>query len=69
MTDRMATVGINVSPIQLRSPGFAASVADILGSCGVGTEFPVGPEVTEGLDMDMQLEVLKCISDLPSAWR
>ena len=63
MTDRMATVSVNVSPIQLRSPGFAASVADILSSCGVnGSRLAL--EVTEGLDMDMQLEVLKCISDL-----
>lgn len=63
MTDRMATVSVNVSPIQLRSPGFAASVADILARCGVcGSRLAL--EVTEGLDMDMQSEVLKCIADL-----
>uniref|UniRef100_UPI003F21FB80 putative bifunctional diguanylate cyclase/phosphodiesterase n=1 Tax=Rhizobium sp. F40D2 TaxID=3453141 RepID=UPI003F21FB80 len=63
MTDRMATVSVNVSPIQLRSPGFAANVADILIRCGVsGSRLAL--EVTEGLDMDMQSEVLKCIADL-----
>jgi len=63
MTDRMATVSVNVSPIQLRSPGFAASVADILSGCGVsGSRLAL--EVTEGLDMDMQSEVLRCITDL-----
>ena len=63
MTDRMATVSVNVSPIQLRSPDFAASVADILDRCGVcGSRLAL--EVTEGLDMDMQSEVLKCIADL-----
>ncbi|ANL75549.1 GGDEF/EAL domain-containing protein (plasmid) [Rhizobium phaseoli] len=63
MTDRMATVSVNVSPIQLRSPGFAASVGDILARCGVsGSRLAL--EVTEGLDMDMQSEVLKCVADL-----
>lgn len=63
MSDRMATVSVNVSPIQLRSPGFAASVADILAGCGVsGSRLAL--EVTEGLDMDMQSDVLKCIADL-----
>jgi diguanylate cyclase (GGDEF)-like protein len=63
MTDRMATVSVNVSPIQLRAPGFAASVADILEGCGIsGSRLAL--EVTEGLDMDMQSEVLKCVADL-----
>ena len=63
MTDRMATVSVNVSPVQLRSPGFAASVGDILKECGIsGSRLAL--EVTEGLDLDMQAEVLKCIADL-----
>ncbi|KRB55332.1 diguanylate cyclase [Rhizobium sp. Root708] len=65
MTDRMATVSVNVSPIQLRAPGFAASVAEILKECGVGGS-RLALEVTEGLDMDMRSEVFKCIADLRS---
>jgi diguanylate cyclase (GGDEF)-like protein len=63
MTDRMATVSVNVSPVQLRSPGFAASVADILKECGIsGSRLAL--ELTEGFDLDMQDEVLRCVADL-----
>lgn len=56
-------VSINVSPIQLKSPGFATSVAAILGQYGVsGTKLAF--EITEGLEMDMNSDVLRCISNL-----
>ncbi|WFU12772.1 GGDEF and EAL domain-containing protein (plasmid) [Rhizobium sp. CB3090] len=62
-SDRMTTVSVNVSPVQLRSPGFAMSVAAILEETGVsGSRLAL--EVTEGLDMEMQPEVLQCIADL-----
>ncbi|WP_442967581.1 putative bifunctional diguanylate cyclase/phosphodiesterase [Rhizobium sp. BR 362] len=62
-SDRMTTVSVNVSPVQLRSPGFAASVAAILQETGVsGSRLAL--EVTEGLDMEMQPEVLQCVADL-----
>lgn len=62
-SDRMATVSVNVSPVQLRSPGFASSVAAILEETGVsGSRLAL--EVTEGLDMEMQPEVLQCVADL-----
>jgi diguanylate cyclase len=64
-TDRMATVSVNVSPVQLKAPNFAAGVADILKESGVaGSRLAL--ELTEGLDMDMQAEVLTCIADLQS---
>jgi EAL domain-containing protein (putative c-di-GMP-specific phosphodiesterase class I) len=62
-SDRMSTVSVNVSPVQLMSPGFAASVAAILRESGVsGSRLAL--EVTEGLNMDMQPEILQCIADL-----
>lgn len=62
-SDRMSTVSVNVSPVQLMSPGFAASVAAILKESGV-SGFRLALEVTEGLNMDMQPEILQCIADL-----
>ncbi|WP_245472359.1 putative bifunctional diguanylate cyclase/phosphodiesterase [Rhizobium jaguaris] len=62
-SDRLATVSVNVSPVQLRSPGFAMSVAAILEETRVsGARLAL--EVTEGLDMEMQPEVLQCVADL-----
>ena len=56
-------VSVNVSPIQLRTPGFAASVASILGETGVvGSRLAF--EITEGLEMEMHSDVLRCIHDL-----
>lgn len=67
-TDVLATnlapvASINVSPIQLKTPGFAASVAAILGETGV-TGNRLAFEITEGLEMEMHSDVLRCISDL-----
>lgn len=57
------TVSVNVSPVQLQAPGFAASVAAILGSTGVsGSRLAL--EITEGLEMEMHSNVLRCIADL-----
>ncbi|MBB3454885.1 diguanylate cyclase (GGDEF)-like protein [Rhizobium sp. BK313] len=62
-SDRMSTVSVNVSPVQLRSPGFAMSVAAILEETRVsGSRLAL--EVTEGLDMEMQPAVLQCVADL-----
>lgn len=54
---------INVSPVQLKAPGFAASVAAILGETGVSGN-RLAFEITEGLEMEMHSDVLRCISDL-----
>ncbi|WP_320197756.1 putative bifunctional diguanylate cyclase/phosphodiesterase [Agrobacterium sp. rho-13.3] len=61
--DKVTIVSVNVSPIQLKSPGFATSVAAILGEVGVAGG-RLAFEITEGLEMDMNSDVLHCISDL-----
>ncbi|EJK85317.1 MULTISPECIES: putative bifunctional diguanylate cyclase/phosphodiesterase [Rhizobium] len=54
---------INVSPIQLKMPGFAASVAAILYETGVSGS-RLAFEITEGLEMEMHSDILRCINDL-----
>ncbi|NTF33779.1 putative bifunctional diguanylate cyclase/phosphodiesterase [Rhizobium skierniewicense] len=61
--EKIPIVSVNVSPIQLKSPGFATSVAAILGDVGVSGG-RLAFEITEGLEMDMNSDVLRCISDL-----
>ncbi|MDQ1183752.1 putative bifunctional diguanylate cyclase/phosphodiesterase [Agrobacterium larrymoorei] len=62
-TGKVQVVSVNVSPIQLKRPGFATSVAAILGELGIsGGQLAL--EITEGLEMDMDSDVLRCISDL-----
>lgn len=53
---------VNLSPIQLKAPGFSASVA-ILGETGV-LRGRLAFEITEGLEMEMDSDILRCISDL-----
>ena len=54
---------VNVSPIQLKTPGFAASVATILAESGVAGSH-LAFEITEGLEMEMHSDSLRCINDL-----
>jgi diguanylate cyclase (GGDEF)-like protein len=61
--ERIRTISVNVSPVQLKAPGFAASVAAALGDTGV-TGNRLAFEITEGLEMEMHSDVLRCISDL-----
>lgn len=57
------TVSVNVSPVQLKIKGFAASVAAILAETGVdGSRLAF--EITEGINMDRQSVILRCIKDL-----
>jgi EAL domain-containing protein (putative c-di-GMP-specific phosphodiesterase class I) len=56
-------VSVNVSPVQLKTPGFAASVAAILGETGVSGS-SLAFEITEGLEMEMHADILRCITDL-----
>jgi diguanylate cyclase (GGDEF)-like protein len=61
--DLARVVSVNVSPIQLRMPGFAAGVAMTLsefGICGDRLAF----EITEGQEMEIHSSLLRCISDL-----
>ncbi|EHK54226.1 putative bifunctional diguanylate cyclase/phosphodiesterase [Allomesorhizobium alhagi] len=61
--DHVRVVSVNVSPIQLKTPGFATSVAAILGETGVAGS-RLAFEITEGLEMEMHSDILRCISDL-----
>lgn len=61
--DHVRVVSVNVSPIQLKTPGFATSVATILGEAGVAGS-RLAFEITEGLEMEMHSDILRCISDL-----
>ena len=56
-------VSVNVSPIQLKTRGFAAAVAEILIDTGVDGQH-VAFEITEGINMDRQSDILRCIKDL-----
>jgi diguanylate cyclase (GGDEF)-like protein len=56
-------VSVNISPAQLKAPGFAASVASILSETGV-TGSRLAFEITEGLEMEMHSDILRCINDL-----
>ncbi len=60
---RVRVVSVNVSPVQLKAPGFATSVAAILSETSVAGS-RLAFEITEGLDMEMHSDVLRCISDL-----
>jgi diguanylate cyclase (GGDEF)-like protein len=62
-TNVVPVASVNVSPIQLKAPGFAASVAAILGETGVAGN-RLAFEITEGLEMEMNSDILRCISDL-----
>lgn len=57
------TVSVNVSPIQLRAPGFAAQVAAILAETGISGH-RIAFEITEGVDMEIRPDVLDSIQDL-----
>lgn len=61
--NRVHVATVNVSPIQLRTPGFAASVAAILHETGVDGKKLVF-EITEGLELETDSHILRCISDL-----
>lgn len=61
--NHVQVVSVNVSPFQLKTPGFAASVAAILGETGVAGS-RLAFEITEGLEMEMHSDILRCISDL-----
>ncbi|MGE7369459.1 putative bifunctional diguanylate cyclase/phosphodiesterase [Neorhizobium sp. NPDC001467] len=63
MSNQAEVVSVNVSPIQLKTPGFAASIAAILGETGLSGH-RLAFEITEGLDMEIHSDVLRCISDL-----
>ncbi|MHB2267222.1 putative bifunctional diguanylate cyclase/phosphodiesterase [Aliihoeflea sp. PC F10.4] len=54
---------VNVSPLQLKMPGFAASVASILVKTGVAGN-RLAFEITEGMEMEIHSDIIRCIHDL-----
>ncbi len=61
--DRIPVVSVNVSAVQLRAPGFSASIAAILGETNVeGNRLAF--EITEGLELEINSGVLRCIAEL-----
>jgi diguanylate cyclase (GGDEF)-like protein len=61
--NHVETASVNVSPIQLKTPGFAASVAAILYETGVAGN-RLAFEITEGLEMEIHSDLLRCVNDL-----
>lgn len=61
--NRVQVVSVNVSPVQLKMPGFAASIASTLAETGIDGR-RLALEITEGVEMEMHSDVLRCISDL-----
>ncbi|WP_159585776.1 putative bifunctional diguanylate cyclase/phosphodiesterase [Chelativorans xinjiangense] len=60
---QVSTICVNVSPIQLKMPGFAASVAAILDETGVsGSRLTF--EITEGVEMAIHNDIIRCVSEL-----
>ncbi len=49
--------------MQLKNPGFATSVAAILVEAGIAGN-RLAFEITEGVDMEMHSDVLRCLNDL-----
>lgn len=61
--NHIKVVSVNVSPFQLKTPGFAPSVAAILAETGVAGN-RLAFEITEGIEMEMHSDILRCIADL-----
>ncbi|WP_390919693.1 putative bifunctional diguanylate cyclase/phosphodiesterase [Neorhizobium turbinariae] len=62
-TNRVQVASVNVSPTELKMPGFAAYVAATLAEHGlIGTRLAF--EITEGVELEVDTEVVRCISEL-----
>ena len=61
--DMVRVASVNVSPIELKMPGFASYVAATLAEFNlIGARLAF--EITEGVELEMDHEVVRCISDL-----
>ena len=61
--NHLDVVSVNVSAIQLKTPDFASSVAAILGETGVSGG-SLAFEITEGIEIEVDSDIFRCISDL-----
>ncbi len=62
-TDLVQVASVNVSPIELKTPGFASYVAATLAEFGL-TGARLAFEITEGVELEIDQNVVRCISDL-----
>ncbi len=63
VTNLAPVASVNVSPLQLKTPGFVSFVARTLDEfCITGDRLAF--EITEGQDMEIHSSLLRCISDL-----
>lgn len=60
---KIRVASVNVSPTHLKTPGFATSIAAILAETGVDGG-RLAFEITEGLEMEMHSDIVRCIADL-----
>lgn len=62
-TNKVKVASVNVSPSELKMPGFSTYVAATLAEYGlVGTRLAF--EITEGVELDVDTDVVRCISEL-----
>ena len=62
-TNMVQVASVNVSPTELKTPGFSAYVAATLAKNGlVGTRLAF--EITEGVELEVDTDVVRCISEL-----
>lgn len=62
-TNLAKVASVNVSPIELKRPGFATYVAGTLAEFGLlGSRLAF--EITEGIELEMDQDVVRCITDL-----
>ncbi|ABC93546.1 hypothetical conserved protein (plasmid) [Rhizobium etli CFN 42] len=62
-TNLVQVASVNVSPIELQMPGFAKYVAATLAEFNV-TGARLAFEITEGMELEIDQDVVRCISDL-----
>lgn len=63
VTNLVPVASVNVSPLELKMPGFATYVAGTLAEFGLrGARLAF--EITEGVELEMDQDVVRCISDL-----
>lgn len=62
-TDLVQVASVNVSPIELKMPGFASYVAATLADFEL-TGARLAFEITEGVELEIDQQVVRCISDL-----
>ncbi|WJH38425.1 EAL domain-containing protein (plasmid) [Aliirhizobium terrae] len=62
-TDLVRVASVNVSPIELKMPGFADYVAATLAEFAIDGE-RLAFEITEGVELEIDQDLVRCISDL-----